>query len=113
MAAVGIYGVISYAVSQRSHEIGIRMALGAEQQHVLKLVLKQGVLLAVLGLAVGFVAAFPLPRLFAAAFNEFHVQASLVFWVVPIVVIVTTIAASYVPAVRAACIDPIVALRYE
>jgi putative ABC transport system permease protein len=113
LAAVGIYGVISYAVSQRSHEIGIRMALGAEQQHVLKLVLKQGVLLAVLGLAVGFVAAFPLPQLFAAVFNEFHVQASLVFWGVPIVVIVTTIAASYVPAVRAARVDPIVALRYE
>ncbi len=113
LAAVGIYGVISYGVSQRSHEIGIRMALGAKRQDVLKLVLRQGLRLAAVGLAIGFVCAYPLPGLLTAAFNEFHVHASLVFWSVPFIVIATTLAATYVPALRATRIDPMVALRYE
>ena len=113
LAAVGIYGIISHTVTQRTHEIGIRMALGARNPDVLRLVVGEGMKLAALGLAIGFVAAYPLPRLFGSALPGFSVHANWIFAIVPALVAVVGLLASYIPARRAATVDPMVALRYE
>jgi putative ABC transport system permease protein len=113
LAAVGAYGIIAYAVTQRTHEIGIRMALGAGKGDVLGLVVGEGMKLAALGLVIGFVAAYPLPRLFASALQGFSVHAAWIFVVVPALVALVGLLASYIPARRATKVDPMVALRYE
>ncbi len=113
LAAVGIYGVIAYSVNQRTHEIGIRMALGARKGDVLRLVLQQGGLLTLIGCAIGFPLALPLPRLFAALFDGFSPQGSLVAVPACLVVAVVSMLATYIPAHRASRVDPMVALRYE
>jgi putative ABC transport system permease protein len=113
LAAVGIYGIIAHAVTQRTHEIGIRMALGAKRGSVLRLVVGEGIRLAALGLLIGLAFASALPRLFAAAFVGFVVHASWVFVMAPALVAVVALLASYIPARRATKVDPIVALRYE
>ena len=113
LAAVGIYGIIAHTVTQRTHEIGIRMALGARNPDVLRLVVGEGMKLAALGLAIGFVAAYPLPRLFGSALPGFSVHAGWIFAIVPALVAVVGLLASYIPARRAATVDPMVALRYE
>jgi putative ABC transport system permease protein len=113
LATVGIYGVVSYSVNQRTREIGIRMALGGQKKDVLGLVLRQGGLLTGIGCAIGIVLAFPLPRLFAGMFNGFAHQGPLVSIVVPFLVGVVSLLATYIPARRAAKVDPMVALRYE
>ncbi len=113
LATVGIYGVIAYTVAQRTHEIGIRMALGAQRKDVLSLVVGRGMLLAGFGTALGLAAALPLPWLLAAAFEGFSVHASSVFLGVTVLVMVVALLASYVPARRATKVDPMVALRYE
>jgi len=113
LAAVGIYGIIAYSVTQRTREIGIRVALGAEKRAVLALVVGQGMKLALIGLALGLVAAYPLPRLFGSLFQGFSVQAGWVFVIVPTLVAAVGLLASYVPARRATKVDPMVALRYE
>ncbi|MFZ0963854.1 MAG: ABC transporter permease [Terriglobia bacterium] len=113
LAAVGIYGIIAHGVTQRTHELGIRMALGAERGSVLRLVVGEGMRLGVFGLLIGFAFAYPLPRLFGAAFQGFSVHASWVFVLAPALVAMAALLASYLPARRATKVDPMEALRYE
>jgi putative ABC transport system permease protein len=113
LAAVGIYGIIAHAVTQRTHEIGIRMALGAERGSVLRLVVGEGMKLAVFGLVIGLAMAYPLPRVFSAAFPGFSVHSSWIFLIALTLVAATGLLASYIPARRATKVDPMMALRYE
>ena len=113
LAAVGIYGVIAYSVSQRTRELGIRLALGARTTHVLGLMLRDGALLAGIGCSIGFLLALPLPRIFAGLFEGFPAQGPLIAIAVTLVVATVSLLASYIPARRAMRVDPMVALRWE
>ncbi len=113
MAAVGIYGLLSYLVGQRTHEFGIRMALGAQRSEVLRMVMRNAMSLALAGTTVGFVASLGLPRLFAASFTGYHVHSAWILAGTPLAVILIALASCYVPARRATMVDPMVALRYE
>jgi predicted permease len=113
LAAVGIYGVIAYSVSRRTHEIGIRMALGAQKGDVLRLVLRQGGLLTLIGCGIGLALGLPLPKLFGAIFNGFGPQGPWIPISVGLVVGAVSLLATYIPARRAASVDPLTALRYE
>jgi putative ABC transport system permease protein len=113
LAAVGIYGVIAYSVAQRTREIGIRVALGAQKNDVLGLVLRQGGLLTAIGCAIGFLLALPLPHLFSGLFGGFAPQGPSIAIAVAIVVAFVSLFATYIPARRAAKVNPMTALRYE
>lgn len=113
MSCVGIYGVISYLASQRTHEIGIRLALGAERWHVLQMVLGEGAKLAFLGVAIGLAAALGLTRLMANMLFGISAHDPLSFAGVAGLLILVALAACYIPARRATTVDPMVALRYE
>jgi putative ABC transport system permease protein len=113
LACVGIYGVISYVVGQRTHEIGIRIALGARRGDVLRLILGQGTRLIVLGIAIGIGGAVGLTRLMASQLFQVSSTDPLTFAVVALTLVLVALAACYVPARRAAKVEPMVALRYE
>ncbi len=113
LAAVGIFGVISYSASQRTHEIGIRIALGAQQRNVLLLILGQGTKLALLGLGAGAAAALPLTHLLAGLLYGVSPTDPLTFGAVGIVLLGVAVTACYIPARRAMRVDPMVALRHE
>jgi ABC-type antimicrobial peptide transport system permease subunit len=113
LAALGLYGVMSYSVSQRTGEIGIRMALGARQSQVLLLIQRQGMTLVLIGLAIGVVGALLLTRLMTTLL--FHVGSTdlLTFVLVASTLVAVSLLACYIAACRAARVAPITALRYE
>jgi putative ABC transport system permease protein len=113
LSAVGIYGVIAYSVTQRTQEIGIRMALGAQQRDVLRMVIKQAVILAGAGIAAGAAGAFGLARLMEGLLFEVRPADPLTFGIVSAILAAVAIFASYVPGRRATRVDPVVALRAE
>jgi len=114
MAVVGLYGVVAYAVSRRTREIGIRMAIGAGKRDVLNMILAQGMGLTLIGVGIGLALAFAVTRLMGPLLL-FGVNPAdpLVFALIPAILISVTIAACWLPARRAAKVDPMVALRYE
>jgi putative ABC transport system permease protein len=113
LAAIGIYGVMSYLVSQRTRELGIRAALGAKRSDLLRMVLGQAALRAVIGLVLGLAGAYMLTRLLSAYLYGVKPHSPVAFVLAPILLLIVALIATWLPARRASKVEPIVALRYE
>jgi putative ABC transport system permease protein len=113
LASIGLYGVMSYTVSQRSRELGVRLALGADSREVLGLVLVQGLRLALAGVVIGLVAAFAVTRVMKNMLFGLSSTDPLTFVAISLLLVAVALVASYLPALRATRVDPVVALRTE
>ena len=113
MAAIGIYGVLSYWVNQRTREIGIRLALGADQKNIVSVVLREGIKLTVIGLAIGVPLAMGLTNLLPNVLYGVGRHDPATFVVIALILSAAAMLACYIPARRAAKVDPMIALRYE
>ena len=113
LTTIGLFGVIAYVVSQRTHEIGVRMALGARRSDVMKLVMRQGLFVTVIGLGIGLIAAFAAARLLSPLLYGISANDPATLIGVSVGLTAVTILACYIPARRAMSVDPMVALRYE
>ena len=111
LAGLGVYGLMAYSVRQRTHEIGIRIALGADPRRVRRMILAQGLRLSVLGIAVGLAMAFSLVRLLAAFVYGVTSHDPTVFIGASLILVIITLAAVWLPSLRACSIDPTIALR--
>jgi putative ABC transport system permease protein len=113
LSGIGIYGLVAYTVGQRRQEIGIRVALGARKANILRLVIVDGLKLALIGVAVGLICALPLPKVFRSLLQDYSFASGWIFVFVPALITGVALIACYLPARRASRVDPIVALRYE
>jgi putative ABC transport system permease protein len=113
LAAVGVYGVMSYGATQRTREIGIRMALGATPRSILNIILRQGVWMTMTGVAVGLLGAAAIARLLGSFLTFISMADPLTFVLIPILLVVIAFAACYLPARRAMQLEPMIALRHE
>ncbi|MGA7189039.1 MAG: FtsX-like permease family protein, partial [Candidatus Acidiferrales bacterium] len=113
LVTIGVYSVIAYTTARRTHEIGIRMALGAQPQNILRLIVGQGGRTALIGIVLGLVASFALTRLLASMLFQVKPNDPLIFAGVSMLLLVVTLVACYIPARRAMRVDPMIALRYE
>jgi putative ABC transport system permease protein len=113
LAAVGIYGVIAYAVSQRTREIGIRIALGARKQDIFRMIVGHGMILSLIGVAIGVAASLMLTRFLSSLLYGVSSTDPLTFTSVVLILITVALAACSIPARRATRVDPMIALRYE
>jgi predicted permease len=113
LACIGLYGLLAYEVARRTREIGIRMALGAQQDHVLKMMVRQGIVLALIGTALGAAVALAVTRYLASLLYGVHPTDPVTFVAVAALLLIVALAACYIPARRATHVDPMVALRYE
>jgi putative ABC transport system permease protein len=113
LASVGLYGVVAYSVSRRTHEIGLRMALGAETSNVLGMVVKQGMLVAMVGVALGLAGAAAVSRVLSSVLYDVSPIDPLSFGVAALLLLSVALAANLIPARRAARVSPVTALRYE
>jgi putative ABC transport system permease protein len=119
LASIGLFGVLAYAVSQRTHEIGIRMALGADRSDVLRMIVRQGMTLALLGVVLGLVGAYVLTKYLESWMNLsqmlYGVQLSdpLTYGLIAVLLTVVSLIACFIPAYRTTKVDPMIALRYE
>jgi predicted permease len=113
LALIGLYGLVAYSVAQRTREIGVRMAIGAARSDVLRMVLRQGFVLATAGIGIGGLISVAVSRALTAGLIGLGTPSAVTYFAVPIVLLAVTLVSCYVPAFRASRVDPMVALRYE
>ena len=113
LTTIGVYGVVAYGVAQRTHEIGVRMALGASRSDVLRMILNGGLMLTLAGVGVGVIGALALARLIESMLYEIPPRDPATYGIVCVTLSMVALLASYIPALRATRVDPMIALRYE